>query len=149
MKIISHRGNIKGKVESKENRPSYIDCAIQLGYEVEVDVRYNDNQFWIGHDEPQYKVGFEWIMKRLDNIWYHCKDLDSASQFSKLNSDIKYFCHSQDPYVLTSTGHLWVHDLSMNLDQNCIIPLISEKDIEDYDGILPYAICTDYVKRIV
>ena len=28
MKIISHRGNINGKVLDKENKPSYLDSAI-------------------------------------------------------------------------------------------------------------------------
>ena len=32
MIIISHRGNIRGPVPDKENRPSYIDCAIGNGY---------------------------------------------------------------------------------------------------------------------
>ena len=37
LKIISHRGNIKGPQPDKENRPSYIDCAIGNGYQVEID----------------------------------------------------------------------------------------------------------------
>ena len=49
MKIISHRGNIKGVVSSKENRPSYIDSAIGSGYEVEVDIRYINGVFWLFH----------------------------------------------------------------------------------------------------
>ena len=32
MKLISHRGNIRGSISEKENRPSYIDCAIGNGY---------------------------------------------------------------------------------------------------------------------
>ena len=31
MKIISHRGNIKGPLPDQENRPSYIDCAWEAG----------------------------------------------------------------------------------------------------------------------
>ena len=38
MKIISHRGNIRGKVPGRENAPSYIDCALGNGYDVEFDV---------------------------------------------------------------------------------------------------------------
>ena len=40
---ISHRGNIKGPNMDRENRPSYVDAALQLGYDVEVDVRLIDN----------------------------------------------------------------------------------------------------------
>ena len=78
MKIISHRGNINGPVPEKENRPSYIDSAIQLGYDVEVDLRIIDNDFWLGHDEPQYKVELPWMLLRKDKIWFHCKDINSA-----------------------------------------------------------------------
>ena len=33
MKLISHRGNINGKLENWENEPTYIDGAIKGGYE--------------------------------------------------------------------------------------------------------------------
>ena len=39
MKIISHRGNVRGAIPDRENRPSYIDCAIGNGYDVEIDLR--------------------------------------------------------------------------------------------------------------
>ena len=56
MKVISHRGNIKGSIPDKENRPSYIDCAIGNGYDVEIDIRMIGGELWLGHDEPQYKI---------------------------------------------------------------------------------------------
>ena len=64
MKIISHRGNIRGECPDKENRPSYIDCAIGNGYDVEIDVRYLDGGLWLGHDGAQYKVDHNWLDKR-------------------------------------------------------------------------------------
>ena len=36
MRIISHRGNIRGRVPGRENAPSYIDCALGNGYDVEM-----------------------------------------------------------------------------------------------------------------
>ena len=76
MKIISHRGNIRGEVPGRENAPSYIDCALGNGYDVEIDVRIVDGEFWLGHDEPQYKVTWNWLFKRQDNLWIHCKDAE-------------------------------------------------------------------------
>lgn len=145
MKIISHRGNIKGVVASKENRPSYIDSAIGSGYEVEVDIRYINGEFWLGHDTPDYKINKEWILNRIDDIWYHCKNLEAALELKKLNSNIKYFCHSQDSYIITSTNHFWVHDLNLNLDENCIIPLLDEESVLKFNDKIVYAVCTDYV----
>ena len=80
MKAISHRGNIKGPVPDKENRPSYIDCAIGNGYDVEIDVRSIDGELWLGHDEPQYKVEHKWLWIRRKNLWIHCKNLQAAKE---------------------------------------------------------------------
>ena len=38
MKLISHRGNFKGKEPLNENHPDYIRKAIDHGFEVEIDV---------------------------------------------------------------------------------------------------------------
>jgi hypothetical protein len=145
MKIISHRGNLKGVVPNKENRPSYIDSAIGSGYEVEVDIRYINGEFWLGHDTPDYKINKHWILNRINDIWYHCKNLDAAIELKKLNRDIKYFCHLQDSYIITSTNHFWVHDLSLKLDENCIIPLLDEESVLKFNDKIVYAVCTDYV----
>jgi hypothetical protein len=146
MKIISHRGNINGAIPDRENRPSYIDCAINLGYDVEVDIRFINGQFWLGHDEPQYKIELSWMTDRKNKIWYHCKDISSAIILTELNDEYQFFCHFSDKYVLTSIGKLWVHDLDLNLGDTCIIPLLTIKDIDNYSGNKPFAICTDFVK---
>jgi len=144
MKIISHRGNIKGRVPDKENRPSYIDCAIMTGLEVEVDVRFISGSFYLGHDTPDYIITPEWINHRIDNIWFHCKNIEAAYEFKKIDG-VKYFCHTQDSYILTSTCHLWVHDLTLPLTENCIIPLLTQHEVEEYRGGIVYGVCTDYV----
>lgn len=148
MKIISHRGNIRGSVPDKENRPSYIDCAIGNGYDVEIDVRLIDGDLWLGHDEPQYKVDHNWLDKRKDYLWIHCKNLEAATECWKYRS----FCHTKDPFTYTSNGKIWLHDLSMKMDENVIIPLIDLIDI-DYtkDSLLfsnAFGICTDYPSLI-
>ena len=147
MKIISHRGNIKGPIKDRENRPSYIDAAIKLGLDVEVDLRYISNEFWLGHDEAEYKVDLNWIEKRKNNIWFHCKNIEAVLELCKYNN-FKYFCHSQDPYVVTSTNHIWCHNLNNSINQKCIIPLITIEDIKNYKYSIPYAICTDYVNNL-
>jgi len=148
MKLISHRGNIIGPNPSRENSPSYIDTAISAGYEVEVDINYNNGVFYLGHDTPDFEISEKWITKRINNIWFHCKNLEAATQLSKLSDkfgEVKFFCHSSDSYVLTSTNHIWVHDLSMRLSDRCIIPLLNDTDILKYEGNVVYAVCTDYI----
>jgi hypothetical protein len=148
MIIISHRGNINGPIPEKENRPSYIDAAIGLGYDVEIDIRFIDGEFWLGHDEPQYKVNLSWMKPRKYSIWYHCKNIESCLELIKINDDFKYFCHKEDDYVITSTGKLWVHNLNTIINENCIIPLLDTYDISEYKNNKPFAICTDYITTL-
>lgn len=144
MKLISHRGNIRGPVPDKENRPSYIDCAIGNGYDVEIDVRSINGELWLGHDEPQYKITHKWLRERRKNLWIHCKNSEAAKHCWIYQS----FCHTADPFTYTSTGKIWLHDLTMNIDNDMIIPLIDIKSIDNYNGGTPYAICTDYLNLI-
>ena len=163
MKIISHRGNIRGPVLDKENRPSYIDCAIGSGYDVEIDVRSAEGSLWLGHDEPQYRIDHTWIEKRKAYLWLHCKDYQSALECQKYQS----FCHSTDPFIFTTTGHIWMHVPdphpsekpvyhNLKIDQNVIIPLLEDERIDDFkqsnaytSGQTPYGICTDYPSSLV
>jgi len=144
MITISHRGNIRGAVPDKENRPSYIDCAIGNGYHVEIDIRSINGELWLGHDEPQYKVDHNWLDKRRHYLWLHCKNLEAAKECWAYHS----FCHSEDPFTYTSTGKLWLHDLTQEIDSSVIIPLLSMEEIGKYGDIVVYenvyGICTDY-----
>ena len=145
MKLISHRGNIVGPKPDRENKPSYIDTAISAGYEVEVDINYINGKFYLGHDTPDYEITEKWMALRKDDIWFHCKNLEAASKLADTSEDYKFFCHSSDSFVLTSKNLMWVHDLSMELDTRCIIPLLSDIDVKKYNGNIPYAVCTDYI----
>ena len=145
MKLISHRGNIRGPVPDKENRPSYIDCAIGNGYDVEIDVNYVNGELWLGHDEPQYKVTHTWIQERSQYLWLHCKDFESAKECWKYQA----FCHSGDPFVYTSTAQIWLHGENDNLytlDDMTIIPVISKQESISFNTAngVPFGVCTDY-----
>lgn len=142
MKIISHRGNIRGPVPGRENAPSYIDCALGNGYDVEIDVRFVYDEFWLGHDIPQYKVSWNWLFQRQDNLWIHCKNAEAAKRCHVFQS----FCHSSDPFSYTSRGQIWVHDFRNNIDDKTIIPLLSNGDVEQFAHLYQdaYGICTDY-----
>ena len=149
MKLISHRGNIIGPNLKRENSPSYIDTAICAGYDVEVDINFTNGKFYLGHDTPDYEITEIWMAKRKYNIWFHCKNLEAASELIKLQKkydiEFKFFCHSSDSFILTSNDYIWVHDLSLDLNNKCIIPLLSDTDVLKYNGKLVYGVCTDYI----
>ena len=147
MKFISHRGNIHGPQPDEENTFDYIDEAIALGYDVEVDLRWKNGQFYLGHDFAQEpSVSLEWIYDRQHFLWLHCKDIDC---FSIAPKAWRKFCHISDPAVVVTPDFLWIHDLSMELNWKCIIPLLTKEDIDNFDLERTrsgdcYGICTDY-----
>ena len=147
MKIISHRGNIRGSIPEKENKPSYIDSALDNGYDVEIDIRYINNELWLGHDEPQYKIEHSWLEERKKHIWIHCKNYAASSECRFYNS----FCHDSDSFVYTSNRMIWLHPdhiSQCNINNITIIPLADKLTLESFIhtnivGNL-YGICTDY-----
>ena len=82
MKLISHRGNITGRIPNLENDPDYIKNAIHLGYDVEIDIWYK-NGLWLGHDEPQYKTYKKFLLLNTDKLWIHCKNFEALTYLLK------------------------------------------------------------------
>ena len=75
MILISHRGNINGKNSDRENSIEYIEEALDMGYNVEIDVWVIDNKFYLGHDNPLYEVDFLFLIN--NKLWCHAKNLEA------------------------------------------------------------------------
>ena len=71
MILISHRGNLRGRIPKYENNPSYIEKALKEGFDVEIDVWYKDNEWYLGHDEPTYHINMNWLRNK--KLWCHAK----------------------------------------------------------------------------
>ena len=143
MKIISHRGNISGQVKDLENTKDYIEAAISNGFDVEVDLWLIDNIFYFGHDEPQFKVSFSWLVSKEKKIWIHCKNIEAIHFLTITKNNLNYFFHQNDDLVLTSNKKLWVYP-EKEYSNNSIIVC---SDINFFDKLLnkmPYGVCTDY-----
>lgn len=146
MKLISHRGNINGPNLLEENNPEYIDFALKLCYDVEIDLRLENNKFYLGHDEPQYYVPMIWLVERKDNLWIHCKDLDCLNNFSNSPIDFNYFWHQEDDYTLTSKNFIWTYPGKEYKSKSVIV--MPEWDNMSYDSLRDadcYGVCSDYV----
>ena len=144
MKFISHRGNITGKNIDRENDPEYINEALSLGYDVEVDVWYVEYELYLGHDEPQYNINLEWLYQRFSNLWVHCKNLESIEFFRNLQDNpLHYFWHQDDDVTLTSKGHLWVYPAKQPIKNS--IAVLPEKYDEDVSGC--YGVCSDVIEN--
>ena len=75
MILISHRGNIDGPNPKMENKPEYVQKALDLGYDVEIDVWLIDGNFFLGHDEPQYKIERSFLQNK--KLWCHAKNIEA------------------------------------------------------------------------
>jgi len=148
MKIISHRGNLTGPNPIRENSINYIEEAIAEGFDVEIDLRHKDHNFYLGHDEPQYCVPISWLVNYKDKLWIHCKDLESLDKISSSSIDFHYFWHEIDRYTLTSKGIGWVLVGQFPFKKSIIVlPEANDyccKYEAKYDRILnTMGICTD------
>jgi hypothetical protein len=146
MIYISHRGNIDGKKPHLENSLSYIDDAIELGYDVEVDLWHVDGNFFLGHDEPQYSVTFDWINDRANRLWVHCKNVEAIEYFIENDfkcSDINWFWHENDLMTLTTFGYAWVYPGKQPIKGSiAVMPERGNDDISRCGGI-----CSDIIKK--
>jgi hypothetical protein len=148
MKIISHRGNLTGPNPLRENSVDYIEEAIAEGFDVEVDLRWKDHNFYLGHDEPQYYVPMSWLVKWKDKLWIHCKDLESLDKISSWPIDFHYFWHESDRYTLTSKGIGWVLVGQFPFRNSIVVLPESINYYDKYEGVYDRimnteGICTD------
>jgi len=153
MKLIAHRGNIKGLNPLEENNPEYIDFAIEKGYDVEIDIRYDtfENNFYLGHDEPQYLVTPYWLAQRMEKLWIHCKNIDALNYFVSKTGGYNYFWHQEDDFTLTSKNYIWTYPGKTYTPNSVIVMPEWNIDVSNFSDLLVYgcyAICSDNVEYI-
>ena len=147
MILISHRGNINGRLVPFENQPNYIDTALAAGYDVEIDVWYEreSGKLYLGHDKADYQIDIDWLYERSDKLWIHCKNMDALSFFNKshlqIGTEYNYFSHDTDIGVLTSYGYIW----STNSYDNgiLVLPEVFKKTPTD----TTVGICSDIIQN--
>jgi hypothetical protein len=147
MKLIAHRGNTHGPKPDRENSIAYIEESITEGYDVEIDLRVENNRCYLGHDSPQYIVSFDWLIRRKDKLWIHCKNLKALEFFSE--TSFNYFWHETDSYTITSKGIGWVYPGKQPYSKSVIVMPENiggdVKTLKEYDC---YGICSDYVGEL-
>lgn len=135
MKIISHRGNLNGRNPECENNPTHVQQALDIGFNVEVDVWWVNGQFFLGHDNPVYKIDPQLLFGK--KMWCHAKNTEAFEKMLELG--MHCFWHENDKYTLTNKGIPWcfpenyhTKGITVILDKNTIPP-------KNIGGI-----CTDY-----
>ena len=138
MILISHRGNINGSKPEMENKPEYVQQALDLGYDVEIDVWLIDGNFFLGHDEPQYKIERSFLQNK--HLWCHAKNIEA---FYRMIDDNKIHCfsHDKDKVALTSRGYFWsAFEDEMTSKSICVMPPSSRDLPKNIAGV-----CSDNI----
>ena len=147
LSTISHRGNLRGPEPENENNPDYIDKAIEELYEVEVDIRFIEGNFYLGHDSPEHFVDLHWLKKRKDFLIFHCKNLPCLYL---LKDHFHCFWHENDAYTLTTEKKIWTYP-NQQVGPDCIIvdlePPTLEK-VKHWKAQGCYGVCSDYPEVI-
>ena len=136
--IISHRGNISGPNPNKENHPDYIKEALNKGFNVEIDLWFDNNKVYLGHDAPQYDIDPYFLIN--NKFWIHAKNIDAAYFLSNFFS-LNWFFHDKDDCTLTSKGYIWTYPSKQITKKS--IAVLPEK-VQNYDISLAVGVCTDF-----
>ena len=144
MKYIAHRGNLTGRNKDLENTENYIITALNLGFDVEIDVWYYGDQFYLGHDNPSNITNLKFLKK--DGLWIHCKNI-KALEFL-LKEGCHTFFHDKDDCTLTSKGIIWTYP-GKELTLNSVAVSPSENFFKNpCDFIDCFGICSDIILNI-
>ena len=140
MYIISHRGNLNGPNDPRENSPELILEVLAMGFHAEVDVWYKDEKFFLGHDSPDYEIELEFLVN--NQLWCHAKNIECLERLLK-NKNINCFFHDSDDVTLTSKNYIWTFPNKLLTESSiCVMPEIAE--YSDSDLRICKGICTDY-----
>jgi hypothetical protein len=153
--LIAHRGLLDGPDPDLENSPSMIELARRLGYDVEIDLWKTSSGWWLGHDEPQYRVSFEWI-KSIDkpsyldksHAWIHAKNIDALYELRVNHWEGNLFYHQNDDAVITNTGYIWTFPgRKLTPLSICVMPEWIDL-VENANNVKVHGFCTDYIRKI-
>jgi glycerophosphoryl diester phosphodiesterase len=135
MKIISHRGNLNGPNPLAENSMASINEAMRQGFDVEIDVWFCDNKWYLGHDEPLHEINFLFLEN--NKLWCHAKNLEALNLMLK-NKQIHCFWHQSDDFTLTSKGYIWTYP-NKRVSADSVIVLENNQNIPENC----FGVCTD------
>lgn len=142
VKLIAHRGNLRGPNLERENSPTYLIEALQEGFFVEVDVRLIEGKLYSGHDIPQYPI--EIGLLKMPRVYVHAKTISTLHYFLSSHPDVHVFFHNNDEATITSKGEIWTYPgkelTSLSI---CVMPEWSSQRWENLTNVA--GVCSDYL----
>ena len=149
MILIAHRGLIDGPDKKIENEPNHIISTLNQGYDCEIDLWYHDDEWYLGHDLPQYKISENYIFNNKDSFWIHAKNEDAFSKLNDFYPMFNYFWHDTDTYTFTSKSIPWIYPGKKLLRNGiCVLPENNHSLDETIITFDCLGFCSDYVSVI-
>lgn len=152
MKYIAHRGLLNGPNPELENTEHAIMYCLENNIDVEIDVWFENEKWYLGHDGPQYLTTFGFISQ--PNLWIHSKNFEASHQLLiEWHSDtiLNFFWHEQDERTLTSHGYWWTYmQKELGSRSIAVLPEVYTP-IDNLRSCLEwncFGICTDYVNKL-
>ena len=146
MRRIAHRGNIIGPNSEMENRPNYIDEAIMMGFDCEIDLWMEQGDLFLGHDSGTYQIEPHFLFDRKDYLWVHCKNFAALDWATKTHGLINAFWHDSDTYAVTTKHNIWTIKGNTTGDTTVWVDN-SKTALMDLPSSL-YGICGDYIGMV-
>jgi hypothetical protein len=145
MILIAHRGLVNGPDSNLENLPGRILLSLQAGHDCEIDVRYIDGKWMLGHDNPDYEVPFEFLEQ--PGLWIHAKNIEALYELGKTN--LVYFWHQEDDFTLTSNGYIWTYPGKPLTSRSVmVLPEWQDNTLKNIINVNCFGICSDYPEKI-
>lgn len=139
MNLISHRSNLNGINSDKKNNPSYLLSVLNKGFNVEVDVRFENNKFYLGHDFSQFEINKDFLQNK--SVWFNAKTYEALYALHNINSH--YFWDQEDDYTITSKGYIWTYPSKKLLPNSiCVLP-----ENASYKSFNCLGVCSDFIEK--
>ena len=143
--VIAHRANIEGPSISENTLEKVYEC-FSYGLDVELDIWHQKGSFWLGHDEPTYKLSEEDTKVLIDNrVWCHAKNLEAAYKLKNIHAH--YFWHQHDDFTLTSEGFFWTYPGKELCEHS--IAVMPEDELHKHSFEKSAGVCTDFPLRYI
>jgi hypothetical protein len=146
MKLIAHRGLVNGPNKERENHPDQIKEALRNGYDCEIDIRWIDNAWYLGHDNPDHSVPYEFLEQ--PGLWIHAKNLDALYVLGA-DAKLNFFWHQEDDHTLTSQGYIWTYPRkTLTKNSVMVMPEWNDTTLANAREADCYAVCSDFVELL-
>jgi len=103
--LISNRGNTWHENGSEtENEPNFVAAALER-FNVKIDVWMVDNEFYLGNDNPQYKIDESFLLN--NRLWCQARNNEALIAMQTMNV-LNCFSYNENNSIITPSGFTWV-----------------------------------------